>query len=65
VDQKREPRWRPTERQILGAIGIVIALVALILIGYAFQWTGFGQSKVNEDIQPYKTLWDWLDEGRS
>jgi len=40
---------------------MVIVLVVLILIGYAYQWTGFGQSKVNEDIQPYKTLWDWLD----
>jgi hypothetical protein len=30
-------------------------------IGYTYQWTGFGQSKVSEDIQPAKTLWDWLD----
>lgn len=39
----------------------MIALVVLILIGYTFRWTGFGQSKVNEDVQPYKALWDWLD----
>lgn len=61
MDQKLEPRWRPTGRQVLWGVGIAIALVVLILILYAYQWTGFGQSKVNEDIRPYKTLWDWLD----
>lgn len=35
--------------------------MVLILIGYTFRWTDFGQSKVNEDVQPYKALWDWLD----
>jgi hypothetical protein len=61
VDRQEQSRWRPTGRQVLWGVGIVIALVVLILQGYAFQWTGFGQSEVNEDIQPYKTLWDWLD----
>jgi hypothetical protein len=32
-----------------------------IRIGYAYKWTGFGQSSVNENIEPAKTLWDWLD----
>jgi uncharacterized protein YjbI with pentapeptide repeats len=59
VDQQAQSRWRTTGSQVLW--GIVIALVVLILIGYAFPWTGFGQSKVNGEIQPYKTLWDWLD----
>jgi ABC-type uncharacterized transport system permease subunit len=54
VDQQAQSRWWQTGRQVLW--GVVIALVVLILIGYAFPWTGFGQSKVNEDIQPYKTL---------
>jgi hypothetical protein len=36
-------------------------LVVLIRIGYAYHWTGFGQSKVNQAVQPAKTLWDWLD----
>ena len=59
MDQQAQSRWRTTGSQVLW--GIVIALVVLILIGYAFPWTGFGQSKVNGEIQPYKTLWDWLD----
>jgi hypothetical protein len=33
----------------------------LLRIGYAYKWTGFGQSSVNENIEPAKTLWDWLD----
>jgi len=32
----------------------------LIRIGYAYQWTGFGQSEVNEKVRPSKTFWDWL-----
>ena len=58
--QQEQSRWRPTGRQVLWAVGIVIALVVLILIGYAFLWTGFGRSKVKGDVQPVKTLWDWL-----
>jgi len=38
----------------------LVILIHLIQLGYAHQWTGFGQTKVNNDIQPAKTLWDWL-----
>ena len=61
MNQQQQARWRPSRTQILWAVGIVIALVVLIRLGYAYQWTGFGQSKVNENVQPAKTLWDWLD----
>jgi hypothetical protein len=61
VDQQQQSRWRPSIKQILLAAGIVIVLVVLIRIGYAYQWTGFRQSKVSQDVQPAKTLWDWLD----
>ena len=42
------------------ACALILAIV-LIRIGYAFGWTGFGQSRVHENIEPAKTLWDWLD----
>jgi uncharacterized protein YjbI with pentapeptide repeats len=46
-------------------INIVMGLAFLIIVicGYLFdwKWTGLDQSKVNGEIQPAKTLWDWLD----
>jgi len=55
--------WRPTGKQLLWAvaiIGVVSLLLLLIWLGYAYRWTGFGQHKVNGEVQPAKTLWDWL-----
>lgn len=52
---------RPTGWQILWIFGIAVALIVLILIGYALPGTGFGQSKVAQDVSSAKTLWDWLD----
>jgi hypothetical protein len=54
-------RWR---KQVLWTGGIIVTLVVLavlIRIGHAYHWTGFGQSRVNGDVQPAKKLWDWLD----
>jgi uncharacterized protein YjbI with pentapeptide repeats len=64
VDQQQQSRWQTTGRRVLWAVIIGIFLVVLfrlIRFGYAYQWTGFGQSKVNGEIQPSKTLWDWLE----
>lgn len=59
--------WLPTRGQVLRVGSIVIALAALVMLlvvlirlGYAHPWTGFGQSEVNQGVQPAKTLWDWL-----
>jgi hypothetical protein len=63
VEQEEQSRWRPTRKQLLWAGGIVIALAALVVLvrlGYDHAWTGFGQSEVNQAVQPAKTLWDWL-----
>ena len=60
MDQLQQSRWRLTRSQVLLAAGIGVAVIVLIRVGYAYQWTGFGRSKVNSDIQPAKTLWDWL-----
>jgi hypothetical protein len=56
-------RWWFTRRQFLwaGSIVGVIALLVLIRLGYAQRWPGFGQYKVNGEIQPFKTLGDWFD----
>jgi uncharacterized protein YjbI with pentapeptide repeats len=32
----------------------------VIYIGYGLRWTGFGPSTKNADVQPGKTLWEWL-----
>jgi uncharacterized protein YjbI with pentapeptide repeats len=49
---------------VLGAATVVAALVVLIRVGQQYKWTGFGESvqpKPNDqEIQPKKTLWDWL-----
>lgn len=38
------------------------ALLALVLEGYDYQWTGFGEHKSPQgDLVPAKALWDWLD----
>jgi uncharacterized protein YjbI with pentapeptide repeats len=64
VYQQQQPRWW---KRILWLGGILVALVVvlvLIRIGYApslTSFTGFGQHEVKQDVQPAKTLWDWLD----
>ena len=50
---------------VLGAATVVAAVVVLIRVGQHYQWTGFGESVQpkpdnQEEIQPRKTLWDWL-----
>ncbi len=48
----------------LGAATALAAVVVLIHVGQQYQWTGFGESvhskQDNQEIQPRKTLWDWL-----
>lgn len=51
-------------RRVLWAVGGIVGVVALLVLirfGYAERWTGFGQYNVNGEVQPFKTLWDWLD----
>jgi uncharacterized protein YjbI with pentapeptide repeats len=63
--------WTLFERgYVRGAIGILIGILLLltlilIRIGYRYEWTGFGEttrpkSETQEEVQPRKTLWDWL-----
>ncbi len=55
-------RHRPLT--VLGAATVVAAVAVLIRVGQQYQWTGFGESvsskQDNQEIQPRKTLWDWL-----
>jgi uncharacterized protein YjbI with pentapeptide repeats len=61
VDQQQQSRW--WKRVLWPGIIILTLVVVLVLIrtGYAYHWTGFGQSRGNGASQPSKTLWDWLD----
>jgi uncharacterized protein YjbI with pentapeptide repeats len=50
---------------VLGAATTTVAaVVVLIRVGQHYQWTGFGETvrpkADNQEIQPRKTLWDWL-----
>jgi hypothetical protein len=49
---------------VLKAATVVAAVVVLIRVGQRYEWTGFGEAVQpkphNGDIQPRKTLWDWL-----
>jgi len=46
-------------------VGMAVVLVAIIAIlairGYEYGWTGFGARTSTPDVDPAKTLWDWLD----
>jgi uncharacterized protein YjbI with pentapeptide repeats len=49
------------------ALAVLVAIFAigfLIRLGYAYQWTGFGEEELpkpeNREVRPKKTLWDWL-----
>jgi hypothetical protein len=64
LERQGQSRWRPTRRQLLWAAASIAGLAALLLLirlGYAYRWTGFGQYTVNGEVQPFKTLWDWLE----
>jgi uncharacterized protein YjbI with pentapeptide repeats len=39
---------------------IIIAIFYLATMKNPPDWTGFGESNINEKVSPAKTLWDWL-----
>ena len=49
---------------VVVTVSAVAAIVVLILVGQHYEWTGFGESSHpksdSQEIQPRKTLWDWL-----
>src|SRR5215210_2823216 len=49
---------------VLEVATALAAVVVLIRVGQQYQWTGFGESvqpkSGDQEIQPRKTLWDWL-----
>src|SRR5215212_7476356 len=50
-------QWLTVTVAVLVTLGV---LSYLIYIGYGLGWTGFGPSRMNEGVQPSKTLWEWL-----
>jgi uncharacterized protein YjbI with pentapeptide repeats len=50
---------------VLGVATVLATVVVLIRVGQSYEWTGFGESvqpkQDNQEIQPRKTLWDWLE----
>ena len=43
---------------------VIVVLLTLIRLGYRYEWTGFRETSrpkyEKRDIQPRKTLWDWM-----
>ena len=59
MNQGQQSRWRPTRRQVLWIVGVVIALlVATIVLGYVLEWDWTGL--VKDKAYTKRTLWDWL-----
>jgi Pentapeptide repeats (8 copies) len=54
---RRGVQWLTVIVAVLVTLGV---LSYLIYIGYGLGWTGFGPSRMNEGVQPGKTLWEWL-----
>jgi hypothetical protein len=62
VNQQQQLPWRPTRKQVLWTLGIIVALVgAYIFLRFAYvregKWTGL----VKNANYHKRTLWDWLD----
>jgi uncharacterized protein YjbI with pentapeptide repeats len=54
---RRGVQWLTVIVAVLVTLGV---LSYLIYIGYGLRWTGFGPSRVSGEVQPGKTLWEWL-----
>jgi hypothetical protein len=61
--QQPRPRPRRGVQWLTVLVAVLVTLVVLsylIYIGYGLGWTGFGPSRIQEGVQPGKTLWEWL-----
>lgn len=68
LENESSPRWHKKRLLVITVWGIASLLVTISLIslwgGYAkgWVWTGFGEhTKIDENLQPGKTLWEWLE----
>lgn len=41
-------------------VAVFVTLAILVYFGYGTEWTGFGETRVGGEVQPAKTLWEWL-----
>jgi uncharacterized protein YjbI with pentapeptide repeats len=41
-------------------VAVVVTLGIFVYWGYGTEWTGFGETNVAGEVQPAKTLWEWL-----
>ena len=62
MSSEQQPHWRPRGgvQWTTVMVAVVVTLGILIYVGYGLQWTGFGPTRTNENVQPSKTLWEWL-----
>lgn len=62
MDQQQQSRWRPTSKQVLWTVGIILVLVGVLILlrfAYVHEWKWTGLVK-NPSFQK-RTLWDWLN----
>src|SRR3712207_3942303 len=66
MNREQKPRQQPTRIYVHWITVIVAVLVTLgilsylVSLGYGVGWTGLGQSTVPQNVEPAKTLWEWL-----
>src|SRR5438132_149265 len=79
MTERPHPWWQQIrQHRIVIAVttAVIVIIIALIFIGYRFDWTGFNVYSITwlptarsgaslpitklEEQQPAKTLWDWL-----
>src|SRR5215212_4563039 len=62
MSSEQRPHWRPPRgvQWTTVMVAVVVTLGILIYVGYGLQWTGFGPTQTTENVQPSKTLWEWL-----
>jgi uncharacterized protein YjbI with pentapeptide repeats len=60
MDDQEQARWLKLGLWLSCILLALLLVMMLIRSGYTHPWTGFGRSKVSGEVQPDKTLWDWL-----
>jgi hypothetical protein len=59
----QRPRWYTDGGRVQWmtvGVAVFVTLAILVYFGYGTEWTGFGETRVGGEVQPAKTLWEWL-----
>ena len=54
-------KWLLWTIGIVAAVSLLISIIAICVLLFGWDWTGFRSLHVPPNTQPAKTLWDWLN----